>query len=306
MKDFFKKPYRWAILFTSLLILTFTYALLDTFVIPKTLTAIAIVDPTKEPADATEPPVIIKEPVITDTSYEDNEIQITIEQVREYNSDIYIADIYLKDATYLKTALAKDTFGKNIKEKTSVMAKKKNAILAVNGDYYGFRTEGFVLRNGQLLRDTARKSGIDDALVIDRNGDFSIIDERKTNLNILDLNSIWQILTFGPALVKDGEIKVNKDTEVAQAMNSNPRTAIGQVSYLHYLIIVSDGRTSKSKGLSLYQLANLFLDRGCTTAYNLDGGGSSTMYFNGKIINNPTDGRSFEERAVSDIVYIGY
>lgn len=63
---------------------------------------------------------------------------------------------------------------------------------------------------------------------------------------------------FWTALVKDGEIKVNKDTEVAQAMNSNPRTAIGQVSYLHYLIIVSDGRTSKSKGLSLYQLANLF------------------------------------------------
>lgn len=305
MRKFIIKPYRWALLFTSILLLTFTYALLDTFVIPKELSAI-VAEQTEDPADATEPPDEIMEPIITDMSYEDNEIRITIEKVREYSSDIYIADIVLKDAKYLKTALAKDTFGKNVREKTSSMAKRKNAILAVNGDYYGFRTEGYVLRNGQILRKTSRKSGIDDALIIDMNGDFSFIDERKTKIETLDLMEIWQVFSFGPVLVDSYEIKVDKNTEVGQAASSNPRTAIGQISELHYLIIVSDGRTSKSKGLSLYQLANVFLDRGCVRAYNLDGGGSSTLYFNGKILNTPTDGKSFEERAVSDIVYIGY
>lgn len=87
-------------------------------------------------------------------------------------------------------------------------------------------------------------------------------------------------------------------------MTSNPRTAIGQISALHYLVIVSDGRTSESAGLTLYQLATLFAQRGCTVAYNLDGGGSSTMVFNGNVVNNPTSGRSITERAVSDIVYI--
>ena len=122
----------------------------------------------------------------------------------------------------------------------------------------------------------------------------------------MNTGNIAQILSFGPALVENGEITVDSSSEVSRSMNSNPRTAIGQVSALHYIIIVSDGRTSSSAGLSLLELAQVFKDRGCTVAYNLDGGGSSTMYFNGKVVNNPTDGKKMREREVSDIVYIGY
>ena len=94
-------------------------------------------------------------------------------------------------------------------------------------------------------------------------------------------------------------------------MSSNPRTAIGIVEEedgsLHYIIVVSDGRTDESEGLTLYQLAEVMQQYGATTAYNLDGGGSSTLYFNGQVINNPTtNGNTISERAVSDIVYIGY
>jgi exopolysaccharide biosynthesis protein len=90
-------------------------------------------------------------------------------------------------------------------------------------------------------------------------------------------------------------------------MANNPRTAIAYVEPLHYLIVVSDGRTSESKGLKLYQMANFLKGLGATVAYNLDGGGSSTMYFGGKVINNPTtNGKTISEREVSDIVYIGY
>ena len=67
----------------------------------------------------------------------------------------------------------------------------------------------------------------------------------------------------------------------------------------------SDGRTSESQGLSLKQLAEFMKELNVTTAYNLDGGGSSSMYFNGQIINKPTtNGRNIEEREVSDIVYL--
>lgn len=108
-----------------------------------------------------------------------------------------------------------------------------------------------------------------------------------------------------PVLVQDGQVAVNANTEVGQSMTSNPRTAIGMISPLHYVIVVSDGRTSASTGLSLYQLAQVFQQQGCTFAYNLDGGGSTTLWFNGQIINNPTDGHSTAEREVSDIVYFG-
>ena len=87
-------------------------------------------------------------------------------------------------------------------------------------------------------------------------------------------------------------------------MGSNPRTAIGMVEPLHYILVVSDGRTDESEGLTLDELAEVMADYGCTQAYNLDGGGSSTMVFNGTVINNPTSsGRSEKERSVSDIVY---
>ena len=88
-------------------------------------------------------------------------------------------------------------------------------------------------------------------------------------------------------------------------MASNPRTAIGIIDDSTYVFVVSDGRTSESKGLSLKQLADFMKELNVTTAYNLDGGGSSSMYFNGQIINKPTtNGRNIEEREVSDIVYL--
>ena len=99
---------------------------------------------------------------------------------------------------------------------------------------------------------------------------------------------------------------MNTKSEVGQSMASNPRTAIGIIDENHYIIIVSDGRTSESQGLSLYEMAEVMKSYGVKTAYNLDGGGSSTMYFNSQVINKPTTNGNISERAVSDIVYIGY
>ena len=114
------------------------------------------------------------------------------------------------------------------------------------------------------------------------------------------------MLSFGPALVTDGAIAVDENDEVGRAMASNPRTAIGVIDELHYVFLVSDGRTGENDGLTLYELASFLQSLGCTTAYNLDGGGSSSMVFMGTVINNPVNGRRSSERSVSDIVYIGY
>ena len=114
------------------------------------------------------------------------------------------------------------------------------------------------------------------------------------------------MLSFGPALVADGTVAVGVNDEVGKAMASNPRTAIGVIDDLHYVFAVADGRTSASEGLSLYELATFLQELGVKTAYNLDGGGSSSMVFMGNLINNPTtNGKRTSERSVSDIVYIG-
>lgn len=235
--------------------------------------------------------------------YSDSNTSITLKQYRAYDSNIYVADVTVSDASALKTALANNTYGRNITDTTSNMAEDNNAILAINGDYYGARQSGYVIRNGNLYRNT---SGNRDALVIKQNGEFEFVSEGETSAEELLQNGAYQVLSFGPVLLKDGEISVGENDEVGMAMASNPRTAIGYLGNNHYVFVVSDGRTSESAGLSLYELASFMKELGVADAYNLDGGGSSTMVFKGEIINNPTtNGHSNQERSVSDIVYIG-
>ncbi len=293
MPRFLQKPYRWAVCWAVALTLFCAFVLLHAFVIPRAGQSVEAPSVSAS-ADA--------QTVLTDTAYEDAHISISIETVYEYDTAIYIADVQVTDIAYLKAAFADNTYGRNIRETTSDIAEAAGAVFAVNGDFYGFRDDGFVVRNGVLYRSTARSADDDEALVIDSVGDFSIVQESETNAEGL---GAWQIFSFGPALIEDGEIAVSSVSEVGQSMTSNPRTAIGQISALHYLFVVSDGRTDESAGLSLLQLAQVMSDRGCTVAYNLDGGGSSTMWFNGSVINNPTDGRTSGERKVSNIVYIG-
>jgi exopolysaccharide biosynthesis protein len=328
MRKFLQQPYRWAIIFSAVMMLFATFVLLDTFVIARAgvpeatagmttaaSTTAAKAAPTAEPVKTADTSAETQAataettgtvPVVTSNSYRDANIQINMETVFKYETYFYVADVQITNIGYLKAAFAQNTYGRNIKETTSTMAENNKAIFAVNGDYYGFRNYGFVLRNGILYRSTARKSGNDEALLVDQLGDFSIINERNADAQTFADAGAWQIFSFGPALIDHSEITVTARSEVSQSMTSNPRTAMGQVSALHYIFIVSDGRTDESAGLALLNLAQEFLSRGCSVAYNLDGGGSATMWFNGQIVNNPTDGRTENERKISDVVYIGY
>ena len=241
--------------------------------------------------------------VSTANSYEDDNKKITIETYERNNTQIHVATVTIKGDASIKTALANETYGRNVTAKTSTTAQSVNAVLAINGDYYGARDSGYVVRNGQLLRSESQSADQED-LVIYKDGSFGIIKEGEITAQELVDNGAMQVLSFGPALIENGEISVDSSDEVGKAMASNPRTAIGIIDDNTYVFVVSDGRTSESEGLSLKELAEFMKELNVTTAYNLDGGGSSTMYFNGQIINKPTtNGRNIEEREVSDIVY---
>lgn len=349
MSSFFRKPYVYTAVFSSLLTLFFLYTILLVFIIPRTMEQESIKpddftgtvdnqwgnnEPTSTDPESgetaadseseselfeTDPSVTY--PIITDNLYMDESIRIELTQLRRYDSDVYVADVRIKDPSLLKTALAKDKsgneFGMNIKEKTSDIAERVGAILAVNGDFYGSNESGYVIRNGVIYRDTIRPSndsGSDlsyfDDLAIMRDGSFITFDEKDYTARQVWEKGALHVLTFGPTLVKNGEIAVDKNTEVGLAWSGqdNPRCAIGYVSEGHYLFIVVDGRCDASHGTSLWELADIFCELGAKTAYNLDGGGSATMIFNGRLINTPYTNwnKPSGERRVSDIVYIGY
>ncbi len=321
----FLKKYGWAVFYGLLLTVFTLYVVLDTFVITRvyvpvpveqeTTTKVSVTEVTTTEMPTTteestslqviEETTIEQKLIVNDTMYKDGNITITLTEYREYDTAIYVADVRLSSPEYLKTALAKGAYGKNIRQKTSEISDNNGGILAVNGDFYGVQESGYVLRNGILYRSTVARDNED--LVIYKDGSFGIIEEKEVSAESLVADGAVQILAFGPGLVMNGEIAVTEDEEVGTAKASNPRTAIGMVDDLHYLFVVSDGRTRESAGLKLYELAEFMQSLGVVTAYNLDGGGSATMYFNGRVINKPTtNGKSFEERNVSDIVYIGY
>lgn len=300
MKKFFKRPFRWAIVYSIFLLASTSFILLKAFILPDRQIVATTIQTTQTTTTTTDTSTTESEEVVqTDTSYSGNGLTISLTEQRIDDTTVYLVDVQTDDPSHLLTALADNSYGRNIKETTSTIAKANDAVLAINGDFYGFRSTGFVVRNGTLYRDSA--NGDTDALVIDKNGDFSIVNEATTDANTLDAQ---QVLSFGPALVESGSIVVDENSEVGQSAASNPRTAIGQIGTNHYLIVVSEGRMDDSQGLSLYQLAQVMQDNGVQTGYNLDGGGSTTLYFNGKVVNQTVGGSGqSSERAVSDIVY---
>ena len=301
---FLKKRYAYASVLGLLLTGSFSYSMLKTFVLAETISTVATTSTSSNAAAASQ---AAKTATITDSSYKDDNISINLTETTVNNTQVYVADVILNSSDYLKTAFAQNTYGTNVTAKTSVTAADNNAILAVNGDYYGANSTGYVIRNGVVYRDTIREDSSNGDLAIYKDGSFKIIYEDQISAEQLVNDGVVNLLAFGPALVENGEISVGTNQEVGQAMASNPRTAIGIIDENHYIIVVSDGRTSESEGLSLYQLAEVMKSYGAKTAYNLDGGGSSTLYFNGQVINKPTTGgNKISERAVSDIVYIGY
>lgn len=307
-----KKPFAYATIFGMLLTGGFTYSMLKNFVISEAISTVSASNTTTSSQNTTTvssstAATTATNVSTTDTSYSDDNIQINLETITTNNTTVYVADIQVSSAEYLKTALAQNTYGTNITAKTSETAVANNAILAINGDYYGANSTGYVIKNGILYRDTVRDNASYGDLAIYADGSFEIVYEDEVTAQELIDQGVVNLLAFGPALVENGEIVVDTSTEVGRAMASNPRTAIGIIDENHYIIVVADGRTTESEGLSLYQMAEIMKEYGATTAYNLDGGGSSTLYFNGQVINNPTtNGNTISERAVSDIVYIGY
>lgn len=233
-----------------------------------------------------------------DDQYIDAYEQITVRRFSDKGVTYWVADVQLTDVSQFRTALCGGEL-----EPVSAMAQRENAVFAINADDYGTHKYGTIVRNGELLRthDTTRNM-----LIVDAQGDFSVRVDRKgedpkaLGEQLLDAGT-WQTFEFGPELVRDGqavEFSPAFDVISTKPGRREPRTAIGQIGPLHYVVIVADGRQDGySKGMTLPELQKLFLDFGAQTAMNLDGGGSAEMWFKGEVISSPSQGR---ERRLSD------
>ena len=263
------------------------------------------VTPTPEPATATAAPEPTAESgdfsagfPTQDTgagallSYQSDSLRIAITKQEAYGATYFVADVWVKSIDAFRAAFAKDSYGRGQHEMPLEIADRANAVFAVSGDYYGARSEGVVVRNGLLYRDVMG----DDVCILRKDGTMEIYRRGAfSSIETID-DTVWQAWAFGPALVKNGAVC---DTSSSSIRVKNPRSAIGYYEPGHYCFIVVDGRQKGySDGMTLDELASTFAALGCQTAYNLDGGATAMMVFQGALVNHPTNGG----RTSSDII----
>lgn len=238
-----------------------------------------------------------------DYLYDTEDIRIEITKHTIPNTVYFAVEIWLTDITQLRSAFSSDRFD-GPTESVEDIAERNDAILAINGDFATFNNGGIIIRNGELYRSNKSTRHL---LLIDANGDFIPYTDPPNNSKEAAASfieqDIWHTLVFGPVLVENGEaVPLPEKFFISTGFTVEPRTAVAQLGPLHYLILVVDGRRSDySQGVSLPRLQELFLEHGALTAFNLDGGGSTTLYFDGEVINKPANGG---QRHVPDILYI--
>jgi len=232
--------------------------------------------------------------------YEDPSIHVIRERVEseELYCTYYVAYITIANPSQLRTESAYG-FDSSMRVEASVMARRTNAVVAINGDYYSNR-KGYVLRQGTVYRDFVEKNR--DLLLIDEDGDFHLIlsdqDPAHMDKTVIDGKKVVNAFEFGPALIKDGEICYNKENcpDNVKPHERARRSAICQLGPLEYMIVACS-----QYGLDMENFVKLIYSLGdVQQAYNLDGGNSVQMIFMGRKVNNTSD---TNVRPVPDIIY---
>lgn len=216
-------------------------------------------------------------------------------KLRDSKFTYWVTVIY--DSTRIHMGMATRPAGNQIRN----MGEMYGAKIAVNGGSFGrnwttkaIYPDSTLILDGQIMYD----SGVEDSLIgFDKNGVLCLY--HLTAQDAIDRGVDWA-LTFWPYLIVDGE-RVNFEGESATRSN---RTAIGQRADGIVIIITTDGRTLESVGATHQDLQNLFVRYNCVNAATLDGGGSTTLWVDGEVLNHTMGGGSTEgERFVYNCVY---
>ena len=240
--------------------------------------------------------------VITDNSYTSPEVSITIQTIvageGRQKITYYVADVYVASMENFKTYTPHDQMIYFDTQEAEEMAAESNAILAMSGDFLTYQKNGFLVRNGETYVANRNFAPV---CVLYPDGTMETYDAGKYKVDQIMAREPVHVWSFGPALLDENGAAMSK-FEVSTAVGyPNPRCGIGYYEPGHYCFITVDGRQDNhSKGMLLGELSQVFADLGCKVAYNLDGGGTSVMLFDGERISKQSNG----QRELGDILVI--
>lgn len=196
--------------------------------------------------------------------------------------------------------------------KTSEAAINSRAFAAVNGSFFDTKIGGstvFLRHNGEVVNET--RTGFNPfrenaGFAVKEWGDISIVKRPSDDEGGWVSVEAKTLLASGPLLIYEG-IQLNQESNPFNN-NRHPRTAAGVTKDNHLILLVVDGRSSDSHGMSINELSEFMHALGCVEAMNLDGGGSSTAWVNGEgVVNHPSDNKLFDndgERGVANAIVV--
>lgn len=244
---------------------------------------------------------------IGEREYKDDTLHVVIEEKEYLGSKVYVAWVEIAHASQLRTALSSTktnmlTANPKFRKTSEIAQRAGGAVIAINGDWFAApnRSYGYIVRMGEVIRE--KDTDARDSLLIDDAGNFHLLvsPTKEAREAITSQYNIVNALSFGPAMIIDGaKVDIRNDYPF-ESHAPSPRTAIGQLEGLKYVMVVVDGRLKDSPGLNLWELRDFMAELGCTQAFALDGGGTTTMSFHFKTVNRPAYGG---ERNMSDIIY---
>ena len=224
-----------------------------------------------------------------DQFYKSPNISVTVETVeRELDGHFqrwYIADIYVTDISCLASYVENGSYESYVTTPALELAEMAGAILSINGDYCNAQAQsGFFVRNGAVYQQNVPARC--DICVLYGDGSMETYAPGEYTVEEILEGQPWQVWKFGPELL-DGNGQPLESFNTSSAIEAaNPRSALGYYEPGHYCFVVSEGRLRDGGyGLTMAELAQVFSELGCKSAYNLDGGDSACMVFNGQVCN---------------------
>ncbi len=223
---------------------------------------------------------------------------------KEFLNECYcnFAEVFISDPSQFRRKIAGDTYGYSAQMYASSLAAEANAVVAMNGDFYKFRSPGICVYSRVVYRCEGNYL---DTCFVDAKGNliFSYAGEltsKEDAQRFVDENDILFSLAFGPVLIDNGVPKENLNYRIGETMQRYSRSAIGQIGEGHYLIMTIGHVYPYRECCTLRGAQDIMLLKGCLNAYTLDGGQTAEVIWRDKPYSYVDWG---VERTVSDIIY---
>ncbi len=229
----------------------------------------------------------------TEMIYSSSTLHVEVKKAQMNGHPYWAARVRTSSPKQLRSALSYGTYG-GARENTTSAVPRNGGIIGVNGSAFDYATGipsplGMCIKNGKIYGDYMTSYTV---FAVKNDGTMFTPAQGLMGRDLLKMG-VKDTYNFGPVLINNGLVQPS----IAETNKQYPRTAVGMIKKNDYVLLVTDNGYS---GLNHWELVRIFQSFGCTYAYNLDGGGSSTMYFNGKRLNTPAAG---SERPCADFLY---